>query len=123
MSRRAKRSTAKTLPHQAKVLEGAGMSVEGTSFAAPIILHGDRSQMIQFMAFTHPDDDHRRTSEMLGQARISRKFYGGGLPTGETANREQNANHSVFISFNYDDLMEHALRRSPRQEVVGQLPT
>jgi hypothetical protein len=60
------------------------MSIDGTSFATSIILHGDRSQAIQFIALTHPDDDHRRTSEMLGQARTW-KFYGGGSPTVETA--------------------------------------
>lgn len=29
----------------------------------------------------------------------------------------------MFISFNYDDLMENALRPSPRQQVIRKLPT
>jgi hypothetical protein len=118
MSKPAKRRATRGLPRKAKVLEGAGIAVEGTSFAAPIIVRN-----IALMMSTHPDDDHGHGSEVLAQTRNSRKFYGGGLPTGGTVDLEQNVNHRVFISFNYDDAMEQALRPSPRQQVVRELPT
>lgn len=123
MSKPAKRRAKKGLPRKAKVLEGAGISLEGTSFAAPMTLRGDSLQNIALMLHTHPDNDHRHGSEVLAQARNSRKFYGGELPTGGRVDLERNVNHRVFIAFNYDDLPEHASRRSPRQQVVRELPT
>jgi hypothetical protein len=123
MSRRAKGRATKGLPRQTNVVEGAGISIEGSSFAAPIILRGDKRQNITLMVSTHPDDDHHHGSEVLAQAQISRKFHGGELPTGGTADVEQDVDHRVFVSFNYDNLLEHASRPSPRQQVVRQLPT
>lgn len=122
MSRRERRRATKGLPRQTRAVEGTEISIEGSSFATPIILRGDKVQNISLMVSTHPDDDHRNGSEVLAQAQISRKFYGGGLPIGGTADGGQHADHRVFISFNHDNLVERASRPSPRQQVVQQLP-
>jgi hypothetical protein len=75
------------------------------------------------MVSTHPDNDHYQGSEVLGHAQNSREFYGEGVPRGGTVDLEQNVDHRVFISFNYDDLIQHASRPTPRQQVVRKLPT
>ncbi len=102
MSKPAKRRAAKGLPREAKVLLAAGTSVGGTSVAARMILVGDRFQ-------------HHYGFEVPAQAPILRKFHGGELPTGGTVDLKQQVNRDIFISMNYDDLIEHASRPSTQQ--------